>query len=155
LIYSKHTFSRPSGDLCSFCGNQMSHAQGGTWCGHECMLFCCTRCARDVLPIFLANSMLAKDLNEAEKEVYGGVMVTLQRALAGRAERQQWNGPDLNRCMEEDHEKNERYVAECLTSGKWSAGAQARRGGMNVHDIADDYLRRGWATVLIPPARSR
>lgn len=93
-IYNKHCCLLPRGDhLCSFCGERMSHGLGGHWSGADArQLLCCHCCAQNVLPAFLADSLHARNLGEAQSALMGRVMATLQRAFAGRAEWKHWNG---------------------------------------------------------------
>lgn len=84
-------------DKCSFCGEKMQHGYGGLWSADVGGLKCCIYCAETKLPTFLADSLYAKNLGEAQKKVHGPVMATLQRALASRAEFKQWNGIALSR----------------------------------------------------------
>lgn len=96
-VYDKHCPRLqipPSNHQCNFCGGTMRHGKGGHW-GCDVEILCCSQCAIKVLPIFLADSIYAENLDEAQNKVSGAVMATLQRALASRAEWRNWNGPAL------------------------------------------------------------
>ena len=92
-IYNKHCCLLSRGNHpCSFCGGRMSHGLGGHWSAADSQLLCCTHCAQNVLPAFLADSLHARNLSEAQYTLMGRVMATLQRAFASRAEWKNWNG---------------------------------------------------------------
>jgi hypothetical protein len=92
-------------DLCSFCGGKMSHARGGIWSGDLGTIFCCSQCALIELPRFLADSLCAGNLSETQGEVQGRIMAAIQAGLASRAEWREWNGPELYRSMNLNHQK--------------------------------------------------
>jgi len=73
---------------CSFCGKK--HPRCVSWLAHSANILCCPRCAEDVLPMIIADSLYLKapcdTYHAADKEWNGRFKVRFLRAILARCQ---------------------------------------------------------------------